>query len=187
LQDGNRRFVAGRSKHDHTSPDWRQALVAEQHPFAVVVGCSDSRVPPELIFDQGFGDLFVIRNAGNLIATDVVASIEYALVHLACHLVVIMGHEGCGAITAALQSRDEREREPLELQATLRMLEVALSGEELHGPARQRVLAAVESNVRFGIKQLRYLAAERDSLTASTAEFVGAVYEMGSGNVRFLG
>ena len=173
-------------KHQHADRVWRRSLLAEQQPFAVVVGCSDSRVPPELIFDQGFGDLFVIRNAGNLIATDVLASIEYAMVHLQSHLIVVMGHEGCGAVTAALQSREQRESEPLELQATLKMIEAALSGNTLAGNDAQRITAAVESNVRFGVKQLKYLAAERKSLAVCTAKIIGAVYEMDSGHVRFL-
>ena len=186
MKAGNQRFVDDQLKHQHTDSVWRRSLVAEQHPIAVLVGCSDSRVPPELIFDQGFGDLFVIRNAGNLIAMDVVASIEYAMVHLHSHLIVIMGHEGCGAVTAALQSRDQRETEPLELQATLKMIEATLSRTDLRGDNAQHVAAAVESNVRFGVKQLKYLAAGRQSLAVCTAKIVGAVYEMESGKVRFL-
>lgn len=186
LKEGNRRFVEDRTKHDHSGGAWRNGLVDGQHPFAVVVGCADSRVPPELIFDQGFGDLFVIRNAGNLIATDVLASVEYAMVHLDCRLVVIMGHEGCGAVTAALMNREQREREPLELQATLRMIEVALSGSELEAYGEERVTSAVEANVRFGIKQLKYLAAERKTLENHPAQCVGAIYGLRSGAVRFL-
>jgi carbonic anhydrase len=96
LVEGNRRFVAGESHHDHASKEWRKRLAAEQKPFAAVLGCSDSRVPTELVFDQGFGDLFVIRIAGNVISTDVLGSLQYAWHHLHVPLLVVLGHEGCG-------------------------------------------------------------------------------------------
>ncbi len=116
LKLGNKRFVDGKSKHFRTNRAWRETLVSGQNPFAVILGCADSRVPTELVFDQGFGDLFVIRNAGNVVMEDVMGSIEYAAIHLHTKLVVVMGHEGCGAVTAALKSREERAKEPPELQ-----------------------------------------------------------------------
>ncbi len=185
LIEGNRRFAEGKPKHDHESRDWRNTMIVEQHPFAVVVGCSDSRVPPELIFDQGFGDLFVIRNAGNLIATDALASIEYAVTHLDTRLVVVMGHEGCGAVAAALKSREVREHEPIELQATLRMIEVALSDVDLK-QGDKKTAAAVEHNVRWAVKRLRFQAAEHGAAAMGVAKIVGAVYDLRSGKVRFL-
>lgn len=186
LKEGNQRFSEGKPKHDHTSKEWRRGLVASQHPFAVIVGCSDSRVPVELVFDQGFGDLFVIRNAGNLIATDVLGSIEYAVFHLQVPLVLVLGHEGCGAVTAALKARDEQDKEPLELQAILRMIDVGLSDHRLQGTEGQKLAAAIEWNVRWGVKQMKYLAAERHHPTLSRVQTVGAVYELSSGKVRFL-
>ena len=101
LLEGNQRFVTGESIHPHESADYRASLANEQHPFATVLTCSDSRVTPVLIFDQGIGDLFVIRVAGNVIDDDVAGSIEYAVDHLDARLLVILGHENCGAITAA--------------------------------------------------------------------------------------
>jgi carbonic anhydrase len=186
LKAGNQRFVEDRVEHDHSSRAWRKGLVAGQHPFAVILGCSDSRVPPELIFDQGFGDLFVVRNAGNVIATDVIASIEYAAVHLKTSLVVVMGHEGCGAVSAAVQSREVRKREPIELQATLQMIEVAVSDANLTTPKERSLTAAIERNVRWGVKRLKYLAAERGPSAMGSARVVGAFYELQSGRVRFL-
>lgn len=186
LKEGNERFVEEHARHEHTSRDWRRSLLSEQHPFAVIVGCSDSRVPPELIFDQGFGDLFVIRNAGNLVATDVLASIEYAAIHLNTRLVVIMGHEACGAVSAAIQTRQAREQEPMELQATLKMIDVALSAGESAPHGAQPVSAAVEQNVRWGVRQLNFLSAERGSAALGSAKIVGAVYDLNSGRVRFL-
>src|SRR4029078_7292915 len=101
MREGNQRFVDGRVRHGHENRTWRDALVADQHPFAIVLGCSDSRVPVELIFDQGFGDLFIIRVAGNVVSTDVVGSIAYAIAHLHTRLLVVMWHEGAWGVTAA--------------------------------------------------------------------------------------
>ena len=96
LLDGNKRFIAGESIHGHASKDWRKRLAIGQKPFATILGCSDSRVPIELVFDQGFGDLFVIRIAGNVISTDVVGSLQYADYHLHVPLLVVLGHEVAG-------------------------------------------------------------------------------------------
>src|SRR5262245_66597044 len=93
LTEGNARFVDGKTKHAHESADWRKHLIATQKPFATILGCSDSRVPVELVFDQGFGDLFVVRVAGNVVAPDVVGSLAYAIAHLGTRLVVVLGHQ----------------------------------------------------------------------------------------------
>lgn len=102
LVAGNRRFVDGRQRHPHESAAWRDQLVAGQHPFAVVLSCADSRVPPELVFDEGFGDLFVVRSAGEVLDDAVIGSVEYAVEHLGVPLVVVLGHEGCGAVSATV-------------------------------------------------------------------------------------
>jgi carbonic anhydrase len=102
LVEGNQRFVSGHSKHPDQSMARVKELVGTQHPFATVLGCSDSRVDPDIIFDQGLGDLFPVRVAGNIVDDAVLGSIEYAVEHLNCPLVVVLGHEGCGAITAAV-------------------------------------------------------------------------------------
>ena len=109
LLEGNRRFADGKPRHPHEAADWRAHLREGQHPFAVIVGCSDSRVSPELLFDEGLGDLFVIRQAGHVGDEDTVASVEYAVGHLHVPLVVVLGHESCGAVEAAVNTlmRDE--------------------------------------------------------------------------------
>ncbi len=94
LKEGNQRFVAGQLRFPHTGKEWLKGLVKGQTPFATILGCSDSRVPPELLFDQGFGDLFVIRVAGNVVDTDVEGSIEYSVDHLGTKLVVVMDTKG---------------------------------------------------------------------------------------------
>ena len=103
LKQGNARFCIASAAAKDVSPARRQALVAGQKPFAVIVCCSDSRVPPELVFDQGLGDIFVVRVAGNVVDPVVLGSIEYGVEHLHCPLVVVLGHQKCGAVQAAVQ------------------------------------------------------------------------------------
>ncbi len=102
LVNGNRRYASGKPEHERQTKERRSELANAQHPFAVVVGCSDSRVPPEVVFDQGLGDLFVVRVAGNVVDQAALGSIEYAVEHLGASLIVVLGHERCGAIKAAL-------------------------------------------------------------------------------------
>ena len=102
LKAGNRRFTDGELRRDHTGADRREQLVAGQQPFATILGCSDSRVPVEIVFDQDFGNLFVVRVAGNVVADVVLGSIDYAVRHLKTPLLVVLGHEHCGAVAAAL-------------------------------------------------------------------------------------
>lgn len=101
LQAGNQRFVAGAPRHPHQDAGHRAAVAAEQHPFAVIVGCSDSRLAAEIIFDRGLGDLFVVRTAGHTLGAEVLGSVEYAVAVLGTPLVVVLGHDSCGAVQAA--------------------------------------------------------------------------------------
>lgn len=102
LQQGHRRFLEGQSLHPHSTRERMQAVVEGQQPQVAVLGCADSRVPVELLFDGGFGDLFVVRNAGTMSTTAAIASLEYAVGHLDVPLIVVLGHEACGAVSAAL-------------------------------------------------------------------------------------
>jgi carbonic anhydrase len=184
LQEGNARFVEGAVRHSHENRTWRAALTADQHPFAIILGCSDSRVPIELLFDQGFGDLFVIRVAGNVISPDVVGSIAYAIAHLHARLLVVLGHEGCGAVTAALHAGEEAEPRAIEslvdlIGPGLRKLPSNLQGEA-------RVRAAVEANVRWSMGQLAAIPTGRRILDRGELTMVGAVYELTTGKVNFL-
>lgn len=107
LKEGNKRFVELRQKHPDEDKNRRKEMLNGQHPFVVILSCSDSRVPPELIFDQGLGDIFEIRNAGNVLDEHVIGSIEYAVMHCGVKLIVIMGHQDCGAIAATLSGVSE--------------------------------------------------------------------------------
>lgn len=186
LKEGNERFVEGRPTNNHTSKDWRTGLTAGQNPFATILSCSDSRVPTELVFDRGFGDLFVIRNAGNVAGKDVLASIEYAGKHLGVRLNVVMGHEQCGAVTAALGSAEERSQEPPEVRNILQQIDHSLSSAELPEDPALRVSAGVEANVRSVVELLQEGLANRRPDGWEDIRFVGAVYELSTGRIRFL-
>lgn len=106
LKKGNKRYVEGNLKHPHTDNSWRDSLKSGQKPFAVILSCADSRVVPELLFDQGLGDLFVIRVAGNVAKDKVFGSMEYAVKFLGTRLIIVLGHESCGAVNASLGTED---------------------------------------------------------------------------------
>ncbi len=186
LKAGNRRFVSGRLRHAHEAAAWRKHLQASQQPFATILACADSRVPPELVFDQGFGDLFVIRVAGNIIATDVLGSLQYATLHLQTRLVVVMGHESCGAVTAAIDALEGRGKEPRFIAALLAAIEPGLTDLPADLKGAHRVHAAVEANVRWSMRQLAALPESQLALKRKRSALVGAVYDIASGAVRFL-
>lgn len=186
LRDGNRRFVEGKTRHAHESAEWRKHLVGGQKPFATILGCSDSRVPVELVFDQGLGDLFVIRVAGNVIAPDVIGSLAYAVEHLHTSLIVVVGHEGCGAVTAAVEALQGPTNELPGIQALVNLIEPGLPKTLLGKTPEQRINAAVEANVRWSIKQLAQLPKAKQRLESRQVTLLGAVYELATGRVRFL-
>jgi carbonic anhydrase len=186
LKAGNARFAGGTTRHAHQGAEWRKYLVAEQKPFATIFGCSDSRVPVELVFDQGFGDLFVVRVAGNVIATDVVGSIAYAALHLRTPLFVVLGHAGCGAVTAAVDAKLKRAKEPERIEALLKLIEPGLKDLDLNLAYPALLDAAVEANVRWSLRQLGELPAARQAVERHRATIVGGVYDLQTGKVRFL-
>lgn len=186
LVEGNRRFVAGTSKHGHQSAAYRHELTATQHPFATILGCSDSRVPVELVFDQGFGDLFIVRVAGNVVGTDDLGSIEYAVHHLHTPLVLVMGHESCGAVTSALLSAEDRSHEASAIQELLKQIQPALKDLDPALGQAERVHRGVEANVRQSVRQLEATADLMKPHEGAAPMIVGAVYELETGKVRLL-
>lgn len=186
LVDGNARFVAGKPEHRHEARSWRAALEAAQHPFATVIGCSDSRVPIELLFDQGFGDLFVIRVAGNLVARDETGSVEYAVNHLRTPIVAVIGHESCGAVTAALGSHEQITSEPPELRDLLASIHIGIP-EHIHSlPPDESVVMGVEANVRNAMRQLLMAPSMWRAVSAGNTRVVGGIYDLSTGAVRWL-
>ena len=192
LKDGNARFVAGASQlGDLLHQSRRDQLVAGQSPFAVVIGCSDSRVPVELIFDQGLGDLFVIRVAGNIVAPSQIGSVEFAAEQFGCKLVVVLGHTRCGAVQATLNElrRPSAARSP-NLGAIVDRIRPAVEGllttdGANDGPALDQ--EAVRCNVGFAANALRHGSAILERLTAGEGlAVVGAEYALETGVVEFF-
>ncbi len=186
LVAGNERFVRGEARFPTVHKEILAELAKGQQPYATIIGCSDSRVPPELVFDAGFGDLFIVRVAGNVISPEVMGTLQYAAVHLHTPLFVVLGHEGCGAVQAALARRDhgarERERIDLLLSSMVPGLET-LDGDP-SSPAR--LTSAVEANVRWSMRQLRETPEGQARMAEGILKLVGAVYELHTGRVRFL-
>src|SRR3954451_17899530 len=183
---GNLRFVRGEARFPTVQKDVLAELAKGQRPFATIVGCSDSRVPPELVFDAGFGDLFIVRVAGNVISPEVMGTLQYAAVHLHTALFVVLGHEGCGAVQAALAAKfhgvQERERITLLLDNMLPGLRDVDGGLE----AQAQMDAAVEANVRWSMHQLLDTPEGRARMEEGVVKLVGAIYELRTGQVRIL-
>jgi carbonic anhydrase len=186
LKAGNLRFAAGKTRHAHQTADWRKHLVVAQKPFATILGCSDSRVPPEMVFDQGFGDLFIVRVAGNVIAADVVASLAYAALHLATPVFVVMGHTGCGAVTAALDAKLKKAKEPERIESLVKLIEPGLKDLDVSAAYPTALAAAIEANVRWSVKQLSELTGPKEAIRNGRIMIAGSIYELDSGRVHFL-
>lgn len=191
LRAGNLRFVAGEAgRHSGLGPARREELIHEQAPFAIVLGCSDSRVPAEIVFDQGLGDLFVIRVAGNIVAPSQIGSVEFAVEQFGTHLVVVLGHSRCGAVLATLSQLEQ----PCELRSpNLRPIvnSIRPAVEPLlatcPGDREELVSQAVRANIRASAEQLRSGSDILRSLIADDRlAVVGAEYSLETGEVDFF-
>ena len=171
LKEGNERFVTGNLLPKDTYAEDRKALCKGQHPFAVVLCCSDSRVAPEIIFDQKLGDLFVIRNAGNVVDEDVLGSIEYAVEHLETPLVVVLGHSSCGAVTATCQGGDL----PGHILDIARRILPSVSTQ-----------CCIDDNARSHARRMAQLIEEDEIVHHIGAKVVAAFYDIQSGQVEWL-
>lgn len=186
LKAGNSRFFSGNAKRPELSANERRAQILSQSPFAVVLGCSDSRVPIELVYDQGLGDLFVIRVAGNFIDSSTVGSIEYGVRHLKSHIVVIMGHEGCGAVKAALLPEAEQNKEPASVQYLLNHVTPAVRNMPDIKDKQAFNREAVVRNVLRQREILKQNPVISSAIKSGTIMVVGAYYEISSGAVDFF-
>lgn len=182
LVEGNERFVKHKVKHPDQGVERLKEVAEGQHPFAVVLGCADSRVPPEVVFDQGLGDLFVVRVAGNSPDDEVIGSIEYAVEHLGASLIVVLGHEKCGAVKAAVDGGKPEGH----VGALLDPIKPAVA--EAKKMAGDVVHNAVSLHVRHVVEQLRYnkpiLAEEVEH---GKIRVVGAAYDLDTGRVGWIG
>ncbi len=186
LADGNARFVRGEARFPTVKKDVLAALAKGQRPYATVLGCSDSRVPPELLFDAGFGELFVVRLAGNVLSPEVAGTMQYAGLHLKTPLFVVLGHEGCGAVAAALRSLREGVRERSRIEALLQNILPGLQDVDPGLPEDEQMRAAVEANVRWTVSRIMATPEAQEREQEGILQLVGAVFEFSSGTVRFL-
>ena len=186
LKMGNSRFFSGSSRRPEVSAAERRSQILAQTPFAVVLSCSDSRVPTEIVFDQGLGTLFITRVAGNVVETGTLGSIEYGIEHLKTHLVVVLGHEGCGAVKAALLSPEQRGRESENVQALLNSIVPAVSKIPRIRDEKAKMREAVVSNVRLQVQNLKKSKLVQRAVASNRIAVIGAYYEITSGAVDFF-
>ena len=186
MLDGNARFYSGRAQRPELNAFQRRAQIATQTPYAVVLGCLDSRVPLEIVFDLGLGDIFAVRVTGNVVEPGTVGSIEYAIEHLDSHLIVVMGHENCGAVSAAMLPDAVQAREPAQVQFLLGLIRPAVSNlPEIRDP-KARMREAVIRNVVRQVDALSQNPTVRAAVAEGRIQVVGAYYELSSGAVDFI-
>jgi carbonic anhydrase len=186
LKSGNARFLAGKSHFPRLQKQVLAELAKGQQPYATILGCSDSRVPPELVFDAGFGELFIIRVAGNVLGPAIAGTLQYAGMHLHTPLFVVMGHEGCGAVQAALASKFHGAQQASRIEMLLENILPALDGLDATLPPAALMSAAVEANVRWTLRAILESPEGKVRAAEGNIKVVGAVYELGTGRVRFL-
>lgn len=185
LLNGNKRYAEQHPIHPDQTLERLRELKKGQHPFAVVVSCSDSRVPPELIFDQGLGDLFVIRTAGNVIGDYELGSIEYAVEHLKTPLVIVLGHENCGAVSAFIEHKHDTLSN--HIQAIVNYLKAEKEEMILDENRPDYLTAAVRANVIHGVNLLTSAAPVlKELVEKKEIQIVGAVYDLDDGQITLI-
>ena len=186
LMEGNRRYVAAKMLRPNQSAQRRGEVAKDQSPFAVILGCSDSRVPPEVVFDQGLGDLFVIRVAGNVVDNLAIGSIEYAVAHLGAPLVMVLGHSRCGAVSAAVQVVEKNAPAPGHIASLVEAVWPAVN--KMRGRPGDLVDNAVTANVALVVERLRATPPTlAEAVQKGRLRIVGARYDLDTGVVERLG
>ena len=182
LKEGNGRYTSGNLQHPGQTAERRTELAKTQHPFAAILSCSDSRVPPEIVFDQGLGDLFVVRVAGNVINDEGMGSLEYTVDHLGTRLILVLGHQRCGAVDAAKQTIAAKGKAPGHIQSLVTAIKPAVEA-----TAKDDLETTIKANVKNVVQALRsstpILKAEVDS---GKIQVVGGYYSLDTGAVTFL-
>src|SRR5437899_9204709 len=182
LKEGNGRYTNGNLQHPGQTAERRTELAKTQHPFAAIVSCSDSRVPPEIVFDQGLGDLFIVRVAGNVINDEGLGSIEYTVDHLGTRLILVLGHQRCGAVDAARETIAAKGKAPGHIQSLVTAIKPAVEA-----TAKEDLDTTVKANVKHVVDTLRastpILKAKVDS---GDVKVIGGYYSLDTGAVTFL-
>jgi carbonic anhydrase len=186
LLEGNRRFVEGRPELDE-SESRRKAIASEQHPFAIILGCSDSRVPPELIFDQGLGELFVIRTAGEVLDHAVLGTLEFGVSELKIPLIMVLGHKSCGAIKAAREALHNHTKADADIQYLVEKLAMPVEiGNEEGSGELDRANRAIRGQVISDVVQLKNLPALKPAVEKGELKVVGGWYDLDTGMVEII-
>jgi carbonic anhydrase len=182
LKEGNGRYTSGSLQHPGQTTERRTELAKTQHPFAAILCCSDSRVPPEVVFDQGLGDLFVVRVAGNVINDEGLGSLEYTVDHLGTRLILVLGHQRCGAVDAARETIAAKGKAPGHIQSLVTAIKPAVEA-----TAKEDLDATIKANVKHVVESVRssspILKAAVDS---GKIQVIGGYYSLDTGAVTFL-
>jgi carbonic anhydrase len=189
LLDGNANYVSNRmTLKDSSGPGTRQALAAGQRPYAVILSCSDSRVPPEIIFDKGLGEIFVVRVAGNVADPIIIGSIEYAVEHFGSSLIMVLGHSRCGAVTAAVDATGDEHGNIGAIVKTI-LPAVQLARQETKSAGKSELVeAAVDMNIKLTAESLvEQSPVIRSFVDSGKVKIVNAKYDLDTGTVKLLG
>ena len=178
LMEGNKRFVKGESTHPNRAEERRLETAQQQEPFAIIVGCSDSRVSPEILFDVGIGDLFVVRVAGNVVGPIELDSIEFSALYLHSSLIFVKGHENCGAVTAVLEGKTK------DIEAVASLIEPAVK--QSKSKKGNRLENAIKDNVMNVVAQLKKTPALQKLIKDKKIEVAGGYYHFRTGEVELL-
>jgi carbonic anhydrase len=181
LLEGNQRYVDAKPAHPNLTVDRRTQLAQGQHPFAIIFSCVDSRVPPELVFDRGLGDLFVIRTAGHTLDDAVLGSIEYGVAELGIPLIMVLGHEKCGAVKATLEAIEHQTTAPDRIQTLVRDITPAI--EQSKGQPGDALDNAIKANTALTVSRLKTTQLLAEALGKGGLKIVGGRYDLDSGAV----
>jgi carbonic anhydrase len=182
LKEGNARYTGGNLQHPGQTTGRRTDLATSQHPFAIIVSCSDSRVPPEIVFDQGLGDLFIVRVAGNVINDEGLGSIEYAVDHLGSRLILVLGHQRCGAVQAAKETIAAKGKAPAHIQSLVTAIKPAVES-TVNGDLD----ATIKANVKYVVNALRSSTPMlKPKVDSGDVQVIGGYYSLDTGAVTFL-
>jgi len=182
LKEGNGRYTSGALQHPGQTTERRADVAKGQRPFAIIVSCSDSRVPPEIVFDQGLGDLFVLRVAGNVINDESRGSIEYAVDHFGVRLIFVLGHQRCGAVEAAKETIAAKGKAPAHIQSLVTAIKPAVEA-----TVKGDLDATINANVKYVVDELRSSAPIlKPKVDSGQLQVVGGYYSLDTGAVTFL-
>lgn len=183
LMEGNRRFMQNKRTNPHQSLKYLQSISEEQKPFAAMLGCADSRLPLEAVFDQGFGDLFVVRDAGNVATAEEIGSLEFGTLVLGAKVLMVTGHYSCGAVTATLKG----EEVPGKIGSILAQIQPAVKDYQGQQEDKAALKKAIEANVIYQVEKLKQSSVLSELIASNQLKIVGGYFDFDSGEVSLVG